>query len=68
MEIRQRLADRVKAFRKDKGWSQEELTDPASLHRTFVSQIERATEGSTIDSVHKIAKPLGVRYRQLLDE
>jgi len=67
MEIRQRLAERVKAFRKTRGWSQEELADRAGLHRTFVSQIERATKRSTIDTVEKVAKALEVTCGQLLD-
>jgi len=68
MEIRHRLAERVKAFRKTRGWSQEELADRAGLHRTFVSQIERATKRSTIDTVEKVAKALEVTCGQLLDE
>lgn len=67
MEIRCRFADRVRALRKAKGWSQEELADQAGLHRTFVSQIERATKRSTIDTVEKVAKALGVTCGELLD-
>lgn len=68
MEIRRRFADRVRALRKAKGWSQEELAEHAGIHRTFVSQIERATKRSTIDTVDKVAKALGVRCGELLDE
>lgn len=67
MEIRHRFADRVRILRKAKGWSQEELADRASIHRTFVSQIERATKRSTIDTVEKVAKALGVSCGDLLD-
>ena len=67
MEIKHRLALRVKAFRTDKGWSQEELADRAGVHRTFVSQIERAKKSSTIDTVEKISKALGVTCGKLLD-
>lgn len=68
MEIARRLADRVKRFRAERGWSQEELAGQANLHRTFVSQIERATKKSTIETVDKIAKALNVTPGQLLDE
>lgn len=67
MEIRHRFADQVRILRKAKGWSQEELADRAGIHRTFVSQIERATKRSTIDTVDKLAKALGVRCGDLLD-
>lgn len=67
MEIRHRFAERVKALRKAKGWSQEELADRAGVHRTFVSQIERATKRSTIDTVEKVANALGATCGELLD-
>lgn len=67
MEIRHRFADQVRTLRKAKGWSQEELADRAGIHRTFVSQIERATKRSTIDTVEKLAKALGVSCGDLLD-
>jgi transcriptional regulator with XRE-family HTH domain len=68
MEIQKRLATRVRALRRDKGWSQEELAHLAGLHRTFVSQIERAVKISTIVTVEKVASALGVRIGELLDE
>lgn len=68
MEIELRLAERVKRYRKEHLWSQEELAGRAGLHRTFVSQIERATKRSTIVTVDRIAKALGVSCGQLLDE
>ena len=68
MEIERRLAERVKRYRKERGWSQEELADRAGLHRTFVSQIERATKRSTIVTVDRIARALEVSCGQLLDE
>lgn len=67
MEIRERLAQRVRAYRKERRWSQEELADRAELHRTFVSQIERATQGATIDTVARLAAALEVRFGDLLD-
>lgn len=68
MDIRRRFAERVRTLRKAKGWSQEELAARAGIHRTFVSQIERATKRSTIDTVEKVAKALGVGCGELLDE
>lgn len=68
MEIQKRLATRVRTLRRDKGWSQEELAHQAGVHRTFVSQIERAVKISTIVTVEKVARALGVRIGELLDE
>ena len=67
MEIGARLAERVKARRREKGWSQEELGHRAGLHRTFISQVERDLKNTTIYSVEKIANALGVTIGELLD-
>lgn len=67
MEIEKRLAERVKRYRKERGWSQEELADRAGLHRTFISQIERATKNTTIRSTEQVASALGVSFADLLD-
>lgn len=68
MDVTLRLAERVKRYRTARGWSQEELAERANLHRTFVSQIERATKKSTIVTVDRIARALEVRIGDLLDE
>lgn len=67
MEIGRRLAERVRALRRDRGWSQEELAHRAGLHRTFISQVERAAKNTTIHSTEKIARALEVRMGDLLD-
>jgi transcriptional regulator with XRE-family HTH domain len=67
MEIAKRLAERVRALRREIGWSQEELAARADIHRTFVSQVERAIKNTTIVSTEKIAKALGVKMGDLLD-
>ena len=68
MEIQKRLATRVKALRRESGWSQEELAYRAGVHRTFVSQIERATKVSSIVTVEKIARAFEIKIGTLLDE
>lgn len=66
MEIRERLAASIVKFRKEKGWSQEELADRAGLHRTYVSGVERCVRNPTITVVEKFAKALEVELDQLL--
>lgn len=68
MEIQKRLAVRVKALRLAKGWSQEELAHQAGMHRTFVSEIERATKTSSIVTVEKVARAFDITIGELLDE
>ncbi len=66
MDIRQRLGQNVRQLREAKGWSQEDYADRAGIHRTYVSDIERATRNPTITVVEKLAAPFGVRAGELL--
>jgi transcriptional regulator with XRE-family HTH domain len=60
LDIRKRLGSNLKRLRLEKGWSQEDFADRAGIHRTYVSDIERAARNPTITIVEKLAKPLWV--------
>lgn len=66
-DVRQRLAANLRKLRQDKGMSQEAFADKAGLHRTYVSDIERAARNPTITVVDKIARALDVPLGRLLD-
>lgn len=59
-EILIRFGERVRQLRKEKGYSQEELSDRADLHRTYIGMIERAEKNLTLTNIEKIAKALGI--------
>lgn len=67
MDIRHRLGSNLRRLRDEKGWSQEQFADEAGLHRTYVSDIERAARNPTIMVLEKLAKALGVKPGSLLD-
>lgn len=67
MDIRQRLSDNMRKFRRDKGWSQEELAERAGVHRTYISGVERLVRNPTITIVGRIADALGVGVGELVD-
>ncbi len=66
MDIRKRLGSNVKRLRQGKGWSQEDYADRAGIHRTYVSDIERAARNPTISVVEKLAKALKVNASVLI--
>lgn len=68
MDVRRRVGANLQRLRRAQGWSQEELADRAGLHRTYVSQIERALKNVTIVNLEKIAVVLGVTIGALADE
>ena len=67
MDIRRRLGSNLKRLRLEKGWSQEEFAGRAGIHRTYVSDIERAARNPTITIVEKLAKPLKVSASTLIE-
>ena len=66
MNVRERLGKNLRRLREAKGWSQEAYADEAGIHRTYVSDIERAARNPTITVVEKLAVPLGVTAAELL--
>jgi transcriptional regulator with XRE-family HTH domain len=65
--ILKRLGSNVRRLRKGKGWSQERYAFEADIHRTYVSEVERAIRNPTATMIEKLAKPLGVPPGRLLD-
>ncbi len=67
MDIRKRLGSNVKNLRLKKGWSQEDFADRSDIHRTYVSDIERARRNPTITIAEKLAKALKVKASELIE-
>ena len=67
MKILTEVGRLIRKHRIAKGWSQEELADRASVHRTFVSSIERGVRNPTVTSLHRIASALGLTVSEMLE-
>lgn len=59
-ELRERFAQNVRRFRKNKGMTQLELAIAAGLGRSFISQIERGHFSVTLETIGAIATALGI--------
>jgi transcriptional regulator with XRE-family HTH domain len=66
VDIRQRLGRNVRRLREGKALSQEAFAEEASIHRTYVSDIERGARNPTITVVERLAVALGVSAGELL--
>ncbi|MFC5269897.1 helix-turn-helix domain-containing protein [Adhaeribacter terreus] len=64
--ILEKFGDNVREIRKSKGFSQEQLSFKADLHRTYIGMIERAEKNITLSNIEKIAKALEVEISELL--
>lgn len=66
MDVGRRIGANVRRIREAQGISQEELADRSGLHRTYISQVERAVKNATIQSLDKIANGLSVTLVDLV--
>lgn len=66
--LREIFSKNIKRLRAEKNISQEELAFLCGLHRTYISDIERATRNVSIDNIEKIADALNVPVVELLKE
>lgn len=60
------LATNILYARTMLGWSQEQLAEKASLHRTQIGELERQTSGASVDSLSMLSRALGLPMHVLL--
>jgi len=58
------LARRIKQLRKDRGLTQEELSDLLSMNISYITQIEAKQQGVSLPMVYKIAKIFNVSLQE----
>ena len=68
MDVKKLVGRNVRAIRRNLGWSQEELSFNADLHRTYISGIERGARNPTVVVLAKVAAALRVPPSRLLEE
>jgi transcriptional regulator with XRE-family HTH domain len=66
VDINKQFGRNVRKMREAKSWSQEDLAEVSSLHRTYISGIERGARNPTLSVVLRLANALGVSPAELL--
>jgi transcriptional regulator with XRE-family HTH domain len=61
------FGERVRAHRKERGLTIEQLAEAADLSNNHVSEIERAKSNPRLDTIDAIAEALGVSTRALVE-
>lgn len=64
---RESFGARVRSFRTERGWSQEDFAHLADLDRTYVSGVERGRRNPTLDVIVRLAAALDVAPSALLE-
>ncbi len=68
MDIIKIVAANIKIYRKLRGYSQEELAELSSLHRTYIGSVERGERNLSLVNLQKISAALGIKPEDLLKE
>jgi transcriptional regulator with XRE-family HTH domain len=64
----QRLGQRIRELRNQKGWSQEEFADVCGVHRTYMGHLERGEKNLSFRSIMRVAAALEVPLSVLFKE
>ena len=65
--VRTFLGQRLRALRKQRGFSQERLGDGAGLSGKFIGEVERGEKSISIDSLYRVSVALEISLRELTD-
>ncbi len=57
----------LRALREAAGLTQERLGERSSVHRTYITALERGKAGPTLMTILRLARGLGVRPGELID-
>ncbi|MBY0458655.1 MAG: helix-turn-helix domain-containing protein [Gemmataceae bacterium] len=65
-DVAARFGRRLREVREGAGLSQEKLAELATLHRTYVSSVERGKRNISLENIERLAVALGVSLRDLM--
>lgn len=65
MKLSTLVGGRIKALRKAKGWTQEQLAEASSLHYSYIGGVERGERNISLDTLEKIVGALQVPPMEL---
>ena len=62
------IGDNILLYRRQKGYTQEELAQRVGISTSYLGQIERGNKGKSyaMETLHSIAEALGVPMEELL--
>ena len=65
-ELQRQLGRNLRAYRRQRGLSQEAFADVLGVHRTYMGGVERGERNLTLRSVERIAARLSIEPLDLL--
>ena len=65
-ELAKRVGRNLRAWREERGYSQERLAEFLGVHRTYASGVERGERNLSLKALERLAEQLGVDPLALL--
>ena len=61
------VGEKIRKFRKAKGWTQQQLADALGVKQPMIGQYENGKRNPKIETAKGIAKALGVSFTDLIN-
>jgi transcriptional regulator with XRE-family HTH domain len=65
---RRAFGDQVRALRREREWTQEQLAEAAAMDRSYLAGVETGSRNATLDIIDRLARALGVRIAELFPD
>ena len=65
-DLQKTVGRNLRAYRMERGLSQEAFAEVLGVHRTYMGGVERGERNLTLKSVERMAEKLGMEVRDLL--
>jgi transcriptional regulator with XRE-family HTH domain len=66
MDMRRLVGDNCARLRRERGWTQEQLSERSGLSQQYISDLERGKRNPTIVTIFELAQALGVSHVELV--
>ena len=65
-DLQKAVGRNLRAYRKERGLSQEAFAEVLGVHRTYMGGVERGERNLTLKSVERMAEKLGMEVLELM--
>ena len=65
--VEEKVGQKIKQIRNEKGLSQEKLALKAEIDRTYLAGVEQGKRNPSIKSLEKIVEALGISFQDLFE-
>lgn len=66
-QILRLLAERIKALREARGWTQEQLAERAAMQRSYLGDLELGRRNPSVRTLVKVANAFGIAVPELFE-